>query len=254
MNARRRVKRGLGQRREPVQGRIIEHHVSSRDHVPGQHPDRPTQDGPGAAATISRQLNSLEELRVAVNTCRRCQLWRDATQGVPGEGPRNARIMLVGEQPGDAEDTAGHPFVGPAGAVLDRALHDAQIDRNELFVTNAVKHFKFEPRGKRRLHAKPNVEEIEACRWWLTEELKLVAPRLVVALGATAARSLLGHSVTVAAMRGLPTPFQNDAHMWVTIHPSYLLRMQDDSQQRAEYARFVQDLQDAKAWADGRHR
>jgi DNA polymerase len=167
---------------------------------------------------------------------------------VPGEGPTKAELMLVGEQPGDAEDIEGHPFVGPAGAILNRALGDAGIDRKEVFVSNAVKHFKFEPRGKRRLHAKPNAEEIEACRWWLSEELKFVQPRLVIALGATAARSLLGHSVTVSSMRGLPTPFIEDAHLWVTIHPSYLLRIPEQSQQRAEYSKFVQDLEGATAW------
>jgi len=183
-----------------------------------------------------------------VNACKRCDLWRHATQGVPGEGPRKADFMLVGEQPGDQEDQAGHPFVGPAGAILDRALDDAGITRNDVYVSNAVKHFKFEPRGKRRLHVKPNVGEIEACRWWLTEELKFVEPKVVVALGATAARSLLGHTVTVSSMRGLPTPFTDSAHLWVTVHPSYLLRIPDHSAQRAEYARFVQDLEGAAHW------
>jgi DNA polymerase len=157
-------------------------------------------------------------------------------------------MMLVGEQPGDAEDISGHPFVGPAGAVLDRALKEAGIDRSNVFVSNAVKHFKFEPRGKRRIHSKPNTGEIEACRWWLTEELKFVQPKLVIALGASAARSVLGHTVTISAMRGLPTPFTPDAHAWVTIHPSYLLRIQDDAAQRAEYSRFIDDLQGAKQW------
>ena len=207
---------------------------------------RRTPDETGDA--IGRHLNTLDELREAVNACRRCPLYRDATQGVPGEGPHRASIMLVGEQPGDAEDKEGHPFVGPAGAILDRALHEAGVDRRKLFVTNAVKHFKFEPRGKRRLHVTPNVAEIEACRWWLTEELKFVSPKLVVTLGGSAARSVLGHTVTVSAMRGLPTPLAGVTHAWVTIHPSYLLRLQDDAQQRAEYARFVEDLEGAQAW------
>ncbi len=193
-------------------------------------------------------MNSLSELREAVNACRRCALYKHATQGVPGEGPMRADMMFVGEQPGDSEDLEGNPFVGPAGSILDRALHDAGIARKDVFVSNAVKHFKFEPRGKRRLHMKPNAAEIEACRWWLTEELKFVQPKLVVALGATAARSLLGHTVTVSAMRGLPTPFTPEAHVWVTIHPSYLLRIPDHAQQRGEYARFVQDLEGATAW------
>jgi len=190
----------------------------------------------------------LSELRDAVNACKRCLLYRDATQGVPGEGPAKAELMLVGEQPGDSEDLEGHPFVGPAGAILDRALRDAGIERKDVFVSNAVKHFKFEPRGKRRIHSKPNAGEIDACRWWLSEELKFVQPRLVIALGGTAARSLLGHPVTVSSMRGLPTPFTEDAHVWVTIHPSYLLRIPEQSQQRAEYSKFVQDLEGASAW------
>jgi uracil-DNA glycosylase len=225
--------------------------MATRHRPPDVHEARsPVEHERGDA--IGRHLNSLDELRDAANACKRCSLWRNATQGVPGEGPQNAELMLVGEQPGDAEDLEGHPFVGPAGAILDRALHEAGISRKEVFVTNAVKHFKFEPRGKRRLHVKPNVDEIEACRWWLSEELKFVQPRLVVALGATAARSLLGHTVTVSAMRGLPTPFTADAHMWVTVHPSYLLRIPDHVSQRAEYARFVDDLEGAKAWVKRR--
>jgi DNA polymerase len=221
--------------------------------MPTRHPT--TEDEPAkptgsdtSGDAIGRHLNSIDELRDAVNACRRCPLYRDATQGVPGEGPHHSPIMLVGEQPGDSEDKEGHPFVGPAGAILDRALHEAGVDRRKVFVTNAVKHFKFEPRGKRRLHVTPNVAEIEACRWWLTEEMKFVAPKLVVALGGSAARSVLGHSVTVSAMRGLPTPLSADMHAWVTIHPSYLLRLQDDAQQRSEYARFVDDLEGAYAW------
>jgi uracil-DNA glycosylase family protein len=157
-------------------------------------------------------------------------------------------MMLVGEQPGDAEDLAGHPFVGPAGMLLDRALQQAGIDRKTVFVSNAVKHFKFEPRGKRRIHSKPSTGEITACRWWLTEELKLVRPKLVVALGASAARSVLGRTVTISSMRALPTPFSPESHAWVTIHPSYLLRIQEDADKLAEYDRFVDDLQGAKRW------
>ena len=212
-------------------------------------PTRPLFDtGESEGTAIGRHLNSLHELKDAVDACRRCPLWKNATQGVPGEGPKQADMMFIGEQPGDQEDLAGHPFVGPAGSILDRAMHQAGIVREQTFVSNAVKHFKFEQRGKRRLHEKPNAGEIEACRWWLTEELKFVKPKLVVALGATAARSLLGHTVTVSAMRGLPTPFTPEAHVWVTVHPSYLLRIQDDAQQRAEYGRFVEDLEGAKRW------
>jgi uracil-DNA glycosylase len=221
--------------------------MGTRDHRPGLH-DAPERSERERGDEIGRHLNSLSELREAVNACKRCPLYRNATQGVPGEGPDTAELMLVGEQPGDSEDLEGHPFVGPAGAILDRALRDAGITRKEVFVSNAVKHFKFEPRGKRRIHSKPNAVEIEACRWWLTEELKFVKPRLVIALGGTAARSLLGHPVTVASMRGLPTPFIDNAHVWVTIHPSYLLRIPEQSQQRAEYSKFVHDLEGATAW------
>jgi uracil-DNA glycosylase family protein len=220
--------------------------------TPPRHGDdelRPSADESATeGAGIGRHLNSLSELRDAVNACRRCGLWRNATQGVPGEGPDRADMMLVGEQPGDAEDIEGHPFVGPAGRILDRALAQAGIDRKAVFVSNAVKHFKFEPRGKRRIHSKPNAAEIDACRWWLTEELKFVQPKLVIALGATAARSVLGHSVTVSSMRGLPTPFTKTAHVWVTIHPSYLLRITDDADTAAEYDRFVEDLEGARRW------
>jgi uracil-DNA glycosylase len=221
--------------------------MSTRDHRTGH--DEPQARGDRERGDeIGRHLNSLSELRDAVNACKRCSLYRNATQGVPGEGPRKAEMMFVGEQPGDSEDLDGHPFVGPAGAILDRAMHDAGIERKEVFVSNAVKHFKFEPRGKRRIHSKPNAGEIEACRWWLSEELKFVQPRLVVALGATAARSLLGHPVTISSLRGLPTPFENAAHVWVTIHPSYLLRIPEQAQQRAEYSKFVDDLEGAAAW------
>lgn len=223
--------------------------MPTRDTSHGPRHSRSADESSARGADeLGRHLNSISELRDAVNACKRCDLWRHATQGVPGEGPRKADFMLVGEQPGDQEDQAGHPFVGPAGAILDRALDDAGITRNDVYVSNAVKHFKFEPRGKRRLHVKPNVGEIEACRWWLTEELKFVEPKVVVALGATAARSLLGHTVTVSSMRGLPTPFTDSAHLWVTVHPSYLLRIPDHSAQRAEYARFVQDLEGAAHW------
>jgi DNA polymerase len=213
----------------------------------GEHGRSTTEDADDAQY-IARHLNSLDELRDAVNACRRCPLWRNATQGVPGEGPHRAPMMLVGEQPGDAEDIEGHPFVGPAGTVLNRALQEAGIERKKVFVSNAVKHFKFEPRGKRRIHSKPTAGEIEACRWWLTEELKFVQPKLVIALGASAARSVLGHTVTISSMRGLPTPFSPTAHAWVTIHPSYLLRIQDDADQRKEYGRFIDDLSGAKRW------
>jgi uracil-DNA glycosylase len=171
-----------------------------------------------------------------------------ATQAVFGEGPAAARVALVGEVPGDKEDVQGHPFVGPAGAILDRALAEAGIERRDVYVTNAVKHFKFEQRGKRRLHIKPAASEIEACGWWLAEELRLVAPKLVMALGGTSARALLGHPVTVSQMRGAPTRLSPTTHLWVTIHPSFLLRIPDDAQRRSEYTRFVNELKDAQEW------
>jgi len=215
----------------------------------GRHVGRVGRDvPPGGATDGTRTLTSLDELREAVNACRRCTLWRAATQGVPGEGASPAPLMLVGEAPGDVEDESGHPFAGPAGAVLDRALQDAGIGRDEVFVTNAVKHFKYQLRGKRRLHVKPSVGEIRACHWWLEEELRLVDPTLIIALGATAARSLLGRPVTVSHLRGTPMPLTTSAHVWVTIHPSYLLRLPEEAQRRAEYGRFVQDLKDAREW------
>jgi uracil-DNA glycosylase family protein len=200
--------------------------------------------------TGARSLVSLAELRDAVNECRRCTLWKATTQGVPGEGMGRSRLMLVGEAPGDSEDLQGHPFVGPAGAILDRALQDAGLGRDSVYITNAVKHFKFEPRGKRRLHIKPSAGEIEACHWWLNEELRLMAPKLVMALGGTAARALLGHPVIVSQLRGAPTRLSATSHLWVTIHPSFLLRIPDDAQRRNEFARFVKELKDAVAWIE----
>ena len=171
-----------------------------------------------------------------------------ATQGVPGEGAPHARIMLVGEVPGDAEDLQGHPFVGPAGALLDQALEQAGIERRSVYVTNAVKHFKFEQRGKRRLHVKPTTAEIKACHFWLDEELRLVEPQVAVALGATAARALLGRTVTIGAVRGRPLQLPSGLHAWVTVHPSYVLRLPEERDRHAELARLVADLKAAHAW------
>lgn len=190
-------------------------------------------------------LNSTKELPDAINACRRCALWKAATQGVPGEGRAPSNLMLIGEAPGDSEDLQGHPFIGPAGAMLDRALEDAGMNRNSVYVTNAVKHFKFEPRGKRRLHVKPSAIEIEACNWWLGEELRLVSPKLVIALGATAARALLGRVVTIAQTRGAPIKLSDTTQLWVTIHPSFLLRIPEENRRRAEYHRFVKELSEA---------
>ncbi len=187
-------------------------------------------------------IRSLSALHAAEAACRRCPLYRNATQVVPGEGPARAWVMLVGEQPGDQEDRQGRPFVGPAGRILDRAIVDAGIDRKQVFVTNAVKHFKFEPRGKRRLHKRPNASEIEACRWWLERERAIVKPRVIVAMGATAARGVLGRTVTIAKVRDEVLRDEAGAGIIVTIHPSYLLRLRDDESKEREYKRFVADL------------
>ena len=222
--------------------------MKSEDTEPHGRRTRTNDDENANALTGARTLKSIGELREAVNECKRCGLWKSATQGVPGEGLSPSKLMLIGEAPGDSEDLQGHPFVGPAGAVLDRALQDAGLSRQTVYISNAVKHFKFEPRGKRRLHIKPAASEIEACGWWLAEELRLVAPKLVMALGGTSARAVLGHPVTVSQMRGAPTRLSPTTHLWVTIHPSFLLRIPDDVQRRNEYTRFVNELKEAQDW------
>jgi DNA polymerase len=181
-----------------------------------------------------------EALREEAMGCTRCHLYKCATRTVFGEGPLDAPILFVGEQPGDQEDLAGRPFVGPAGQLFDRALGDAGVDRKAAYVTNAVKHFKFEQRGKRRIHSKPDAGEIEACRWWIEQERLLIRPPLTVALGATAARSVFGKAVTITAMRGRAHALPEGGEAWVTVHPSFLLRVRDDKE--AEYAKFVADL------------
>ena len=187
--------------------------------------------------------STLDGLRAEASACQRCDLWRPATQTVFGEGPADAALMLVGEQPGDQEDIAGHPFVGPAGQMLDKALAEAGIDRRRAYVSNAVKHFKFEPRGKRRIHSKPDTGEITACRWWLDAERAALKPKVIVALGATAARGITGKAVTIGKSRGAPIPQADGSELWITIHPSYLLRIEDPVAAAAEYERFVADLQ-----------
>jgi len=186
--------------------------------------------------------SSLKTLREEADGCRACHLWKDATQTVFGEGPQAARIMLVGEQPGDKEDLAGKPFVGPAGQMLDRALEDAGIDRGKVYVTNAVKHFKFVPRGKIRLHQKPNTSEIRACRPWYERELKSIKPDLVVAMGATAAQSVFGKITPINKNRGRLIDLDDGTRALVTVHPSYLLRLPDARAKALEYQRFVDDL------------
>jgi uracil-DNA glycosylase len=199
--------------------------------VPDLLPDRPT----------------LAAVRGAAAGCKACDLYLRGTQTVFGEGPSRAKIMLVGEQPGDAEDTAGHPFVGPAGRLLDRALEDAGIDRREVYLTNVVKHFKWEPRGKRRIHAKPNASEVGACRPWLETEIALVKPRVLVCLGATAAQALLGKSFRVSKQRGERVPSPLAPTVIATVHPSSILRAPDEAARRDEMTRFVADLKKVAA-------
>ena len=200
-----------------------------------------TNDDIGANVT-----GAWEALRDEAMGCTRCPLYKDATQTVFGEGPIDAPFMFVGEQPGDQEDLAGRPFVGPAGQVFNQALEQAEIDRGQVYVTNAVKHFKFEQRGKRRIHSKPSGAEIETCRWWIGQERDLIRPAVTVALGASAARSLLGKTVTISGARGTAHRLEDGGEGWVTVHPSYLLRIQDRAEADREFARFVDDLKLAK--------
>jgi DNA polymerase len=190
---------------------------------------------------------SWEALLEDARGCTRCELYKCGTQTVFGEGPLDARLLFVGEQPGDQEDLAGRPFVGPAGKLFDEALAAAGIERAQTYVTNAVKHFKFVARGKRRIHSKPDSGEIEACRWWLEQERELIRPPVTVALGATAARSLLGKTVTIGKVRGSPLELADGSECWVTVHPSYLLRIPERDRRRDERARFVGELE--RMWA-----
>jgi uracil-DNA glycosylase family protein len=193
---------------------------------------------PGLAASYS----TWKSARLAAKDCRACDLWKLGTQTVFGEGPAKARVMLVGEQPGDREDIEGKPFVGPAGALLDKALAEAGIDREQTYVTNAVKHFKWEPRGKRRIHKKPNALEIAACRPWLDVEIELVKPDIVVCLGATAAQALLGKNFRVTRQRGQLLPFAARQQVLATVHPSSILRAADEATRHREFELFVKDL------------
>jgi len=202
-------------------------------------------------AAAGPPIKSLRQLAQTEQSCTRCPLYRNATQAVPGEGPSRATFMLVGEQPGDKEDLAGKPFVGPAGRVLNEALHDAGISREQTFITNAVKHFKYEMRGKRRLHKRPNNYEIERCNLWLDYERALVKPSTIIALGVTAARSLTGKTVTIAKMRGKPLDMANGTKLVVTVHPSSLLRIEDDDDRHAAYRSFVADLKSAARQISG---
>lgn len=189
-----------------------------------------------------KEIQSLSDAAEAIDSCRRCPLYEHATQAVFGEGPARPEVMFVGEQPGDQEDLQGRPFVGPAGQVFDEAIKSAGIDRRKLYVTNAVKHFKFEPRGKRRIHQKPNAGEIQACRFWLNLEREFVRPKIIVTLGATAAQSLVGKAVSISKMRGAPIDLDDGSVLYVTNHPSYLLRIPDAESKVREREKFEADL------------
>ena len=200
---------------------------------------------PRSAAEFIPDRPTLAKAREAAKDCRGCHLWKIGTQTVFGEGARRAELMLVGEQPGNEEDLAGHPFVGPAGKLLDRALADAGIDRSLVYVTNVVKHFKWEPRGKRRIHKKPNAAEIAACRPWLDTEIALIKPRIIICLGATAAQALLGRQFRVTAHRGQLVPSPLAPFVLATVHPSSILRAPDDEARHREMKQFTNDLRTA---------
>jgi uracil-DNA glycosylase len=195
-----------------------------------------------SAAQMIPRHPTLTGLREAAAGCKACDLWQHATQTVFGEGPGHARVMMIGEVPGDQEDRQGHPFVGPAGTLLDRALSAAGIARRDVYVTNIVKHFKFEPRGKRRIHKKPNALEISACRPWLDAELTVVQPEIVVLLGATAAQSILGRNFLVTQQRGRWVQSTIAPHVLATVHPSSILRAEDEESRHQEMAQFIADL------------
>ena len=199
-------------------------------------------------------IGTISEARLAIEECRRCPLYQYATQAVFGEGPQRAAIMFVGEQPGDQEDVQGKPFVGPAGRIFDKALDRVGIDRRRTYVTNAVKHFKFTQRGKRRLHQRPNAGEVAACRFWLNLEREFVKPKVVVAMGTTAIQSLLGRAASITSLRGKPIELDDGSILYVTIHPSYLLRIRGDDEAsfRAQERAFEADLKKIRALAGER--
>jgi len=205
-----------------------------------------------ARSATPPKSDNLSTVRGASKQCTACHLYKNATQTVFGEGPKTAEIILVGEQPGDSEDVAGKPFVGPAGKIMDRALEEAGIDRKQVYVTNAVKHFKWEPRGKRRLHKKPNSWEIAACRPWLEAEIRLVKPKLVVAMGSTASQTIFGPSFRVTKERGKLLASKLAPRVLATVHPSSLLRQPDEESRHREYKHFVADLRVAVKMANQR--
>ena len=200
------------------------------------------RSNPGPANPLLPFHGNLEDLKKAAKNCQACDLWKRGTQTVFGEGARNAKIMFVGEQPGDQEDLEGRPFVGPAGKLLDRALEDAGIDRKKVYVTNAVKHFSWEPRGKRRIHKKPNAVEIAACRPWLDAEIATLRPKIIVLLGATAAQSLLGRDFRVTQHRGEFLKSELAPYVMATVHPSSILRAPDEQARRDAMKQFITDL------------
>ena len=200
-----------------------------------------------AIARPSNLRTAWEELLKEARGCTRCELYKCGTQTVFGEGPLHPKLMFVGEQPGDQEDLAGRPFVGPAGQLLDELLEKAGVDRSQTYVTNAVKHFKFVQRGKRRIHSKPDTGEIDACRWWIQHERELIKPPVTVALGATAARSLIGKSVTIGKVRGQPLTLADGSECWVTTHPSALLRMPEPKRRQEARDLFVREMK--QIWA-----
>lgn len=205
---------------------------------------------PGMREPLAGAPQTLDALATSLQGCTRCDLCRMATAAVAGEGPSAAGLMIVGEQPGDHEDLAGRPFVGPAGAVLDEALRESGIDRDAVYLTNAVKHFKHTLRGKRRIHQRPNADEIETCRWWLDREREIVAPSVILALGATAARAVTGRPVKIANVRGRPIAIDRGAVAIVSVHPAYLLRLRDRDEAREQRSRFIDDLRRAQALAN----
>ncbi len=200
---------------------------------------RKSQD---SAESLIPEKPTLTGLQKAATNCKACDLWENATQTVFGEGKRRAKVLFIGEQPGNDEDLQGRPFVGPAGRLLDQALEETGIDRRQTYVTNVVKHFKWEPRGKRRIHKKPNSTEIEACRPWLEAEIAAVKPRVIVCLGATAAQTLLGREFRVSRQRGQPIPSPLAHIVIATVHPSSILRAPDEQSRRSEMQHFIDDL------------
>jgi uracil-DNA glycosylase family protein len=206
-------------------------------------PQQPEDDLPlFREKRVNDPAEAIRLLAKEAKSCTRCDLYKNATQTVFSEGPADAALMLVGEQPGDQKDVTGRPFVGPAGKVLDTALEAADIERDSVYITNAVKHFKNEPRGKRRLHKKPDTGEIDACRWWLENEFEIIRPRVIVALGTTAVRTVMGKAMTINANRGKLMALPSDAQALITVHPSYLLRLQEERDKRREFDHLVKDL------------